>query len=153
MPSPAAGDGDAHGAGVYCGWRLARLFAKTAGKEPRRWSGPTQLPHTRAEQLKRIARWLLPNHGRARAKEPRHPISEEQAVLEIQARALGLLMAFESGGEGKLRLRDCDLVHFMTTATEIQPKSRRFVVVKAICYRSTAAGTLRGDQTLLKHSF
>ena len=115
--------------------QLSLFFAKTAGKEPRRWSGPTQLPHTRAEQLKRIARWLLPNHGRARAKEPRHPISEEQAVLEIQARALGLLMAFERGGEGKLRLRDYDLVHFMTTATESQPKSRRFVVVKAICYR------------------
>ena len=98
-------------------------------------------------------RCALPNHGRARAKEPRHPISEEQAVLEIQARALGLLMAFESGGEGKLRLRDCDLVHFMTIATEIQPQSRRFVVVKAICCRSTAAGTLRGDQALLKHSF
>ena len=132
---------------------VSLFFAKTAGKEPRRWSGPTQLPHTRAEQLKRIVRRLLPSHGRARAKEPRHRTSEEQAVLEIQARALGLLMAFESGGEGKLRLRDCDLVHFMTTATESQPKSRRFVVVKAICCRSTAAGTLRGDQTLLKHSF
>ena len=133
--------------------QLSLFFAKTAGKEPRRWSGPTQLPHTRAEQLKRIVRRLLPSHGRARAKEPRHRTSEEQAVLEIQARALGLLMAFESGGEGKLRLRDCDLVHFMTTATESQPKSRRLVVVKAICCRSTAAGTLRGDQTLLKHSF
>ena len=133
--------------------QLSLFFAKTAGKEPRRWSGPTQLPHTRAEQLKRIVRRLLPSHGRARAKEPRHRTSEEQAVLEIQARALGLLMAFESGGEGKLRLRDCDLVHFMTIATEIQPQSRRFVVVKAICCRGTAAGTLRGDQALLKHSF
>ena len=97
------------------------LFAKTAGKEPREWSGPTQPPHTRSKQVKRILRRLLPSHGEARAKEPRHRISGEQAVLELQARALlGLLVAFTSGGEGELRLGDHDLVHFMTTAGESQ---------------------------------
>ena len=80
-------------------------------------------------------------------------MSGEQAVREIQARALGLLMAFDRGGQGKLRLRDRDLVYFMMAATESQPKSRRSVVVKAIRCRGTAAGTLRGDQALLKHSF
>ena len=97
--------------------QLSLFFAKTAGKEPRRWSGPTQLPHTRAEQLKRIGRWLHRSRGGTRDKEPRHPVSGEQAVPEIQARALGLLAAFASGGEGKLRLLDRDLVYVMTTAT------------------------------------
>ena len=55
--------------------------------------------------------------GETREKEPRHPVSGEQAVLKIQARALGLLAAFASGGEGKLRLLDRDLVYVMTTAT------------------------------------
>ena len=91
------------------------------GLEPREWSGPTQPPHTRSKQVKRIPRRLLPSHGEARAKEPRHRISGEQAVLELQARALlGLLVAFTSGGEGELRLGDHDLVHFMTTAGESQ---------------------------------
>ena len=96
------------------------LFAKT-GKEPREWSGPTQPPHTRSKQVKRIPRRLLPSHGEARAQEPRHRISGEQAVLELQACALlGLLVAFTSGGEGELRLGDRDLVHLMTTAGESQ---------------------------------
>ena len=96
-------------------------LCKTAGKEPRELSGPTQPPHTRSKQVKRIPRRLLPSHGEARAKEPRHRISGEQAVLELQARALlGLLVAFTSGGEGELRLGDHDLVHFMTTAGESQ---------------------------------
>ena len=80
-------------------------------------------------------------------------MSGEQAVREIQARALGLLMAFDRGGQGKLRLRDRDLVYFMMAATESQPKSRRVVVVKAICCWSTAGGTLSGSQMLLKHGF
>ena len=80
--------------------QLSLFFAKTAGKEPE-WSGPTQPPHTRSKQVKRIPRRLLPSHGEARAKEPRHRISGEQAVLELQACALlGLLVAFTSGGEG-----------------------------------------------------
>ena len=100
---------------------LSLLFiATTAGKEPE-WSGPTQPPHTRSKQVKRIPRRLLPSHGEARAQEPRHRISGEQVVLELQARALlGLLVAFTSGGEGELRLGDHDLVHFMTTAGESQ---------------------------------
>ena len=97
------------------------LFAKAAGKGAREWSGPTQPPHTRSKHVKRIPCRLLPSHGEARAKEPRHRISGEQAVLELQARALlGLLVAFTSGGEGELRLGDHDLVHFMTTAGESQ---------------------------------
>ena len=59
-------------------------------------------------------------------------------MLEIQARALGLLMAFESGGEGKLRLRDCDLVHFMTTATEISRNRGDLLLSKR-----SAAGALQ----------
>ena len=94
-----------------------------------------------------MKRRLLPRYGGSHAKEPRHPMSGEQA------RALGLLMAFDRGGQGKLRLRDRDLVYFMMAATESQPKSRRVVVVKAICCRSTAGGMLRGSQTLLKHGF
>ena len=127
--------------------------AKNRSKEPRELSGPTQLRYTRSGQPKRIERWLHRSHGGTREKEPRHPVSGEQAVLEIQARALGPLVAFESGGEGKLRLLDCEMVYIMTTATESQSKSRRSVVVKVIRCRSTAAGTLRGDQKLLKHGF
>ena len=91
--------------------------SQTAAKEPRGWSGPTQLPYTRSEQPKQIERWLHRSHGGTREKEPRHPVSGEQAVPEIQARALGLLAAFASGGEGKLRSLDRDLVYVMTTAT------------------------------------
>ena len=85
-----------------------------SSKQPRGWSGPTQLPYTRSEQPKQIERWLHRSHGGTREKEPRHPVSGEQAVPEIQARALGPLVAFESGGEGKLRLLDCEMVYIMT---------------------------------------
>ena len=64
-----------------------------------------------------MERRLHRSRGGTREKEPRHPVSGEQAVPEIQARALGLLAAFASGGEGKLRSLDRDLVYVMTTAT------------------------------------